>query len=82
MTGEMLEIQLQSLIVPRFSLQCWQHGEDLEFMEAWTHPCAKCVSTFLTLPLWFPVVVPADKNFGSDPSDDFGEKMDNENEGN
>ena len=49
-------------------------GEDFMFMEAGTHPCAKCVSTFLTLPLWFPVVVTADLNFGSDPSDDFGEK--------
>ena len=72
--SKMLETQVQSQNILCISLQCWHHGEDFILLEAGTHPCAKCVSTFLTLPLWFPVVVPADKNFGSDPSDDFGEK--------
>ena len=71
--SKMLETQVQSQNILCISLQCWHHGEDFILLEAGTHPCAKCVSIFLTLPLWFPVMVLVDQILGSDPGDDWGD---------
>ena len=72
--SKMLEFQLQSQNVLSFCLLCWQHGEDFKCLEAGTHPCEKCVSPLLTLPLWFPVMGLADQILEFNPVDDYGGK--------
>ena len=69
--SKMLEFQLQSQNVLSFCLLCWQHGEDFKCLEAGTHPCEKCVSPLLTLPLWFPVMLLADQILDFNPVDDW-----------